>query len=190
MREQLPQFDLGAHINIPKDKQIFTEEDLPAIILTNPKYPHNVGAAVRGASCYGAKTVIFTGDRLLTSLALVSKTKKGWRLPREERMKGYKDVRIFNDDKPFNRFPADTSFVAIEVKPNSEWLPNFAHPNKAVYIFGPEDGSIPSVYLRHCHRFVMIPTKHCLNLAVAVNTVLYQRNCSFGVVTADDIDMI
>jgi tRNA(Leu) C34 or U34 (ribose-2'-O)-methylase TrmL len=26
-----------------------------------------------------------------------------------------------------------------------------------------------------CHRFVIIPTHHCLNLAAAVNVVLYDR---------------
>ncbi len=43
------------------------------------------------------------------------------------------------------------------------------------YVFGPEDGSIPPVLRRHCHRFVSIPTKHCTNLAAAVYTVLYDR---------------
>jgi tRNA(Leu) C34 or U34 (ribose-2'-O)-methylase TrmL len=32
------------------------------------------------------------------------------------------------------------------------------------------------VDLRHCHRFVRIPTRHCLNLATAVSTVLYDRH--------------
>jgi tRNA C32,U32 (ribose-2'-O)-methylase TrmJ len=50
------------------------------------------------------------------------------------------------------------------------------HPENAVYVFGPEDGSIPPVFRRHCHRFVSIPSKHCLNLAAAVYIVLYDRN--------------
>ena len=29
--------------------------------------------------------------------------------------------------------------------------------------------------LRHCHRFVVIPTHHCVNLAAAVYMVLYDR---------------
>jgi hypothetical protein len=29
--------------------------------------------------------------------------------------------------------------------------------------------------LSHCHRFVVIPTRHCLNLATAVATVLWDR---------------
>jgi tRNA(Leu) C34 or U34 (ribose-2'-O)-methylase TrmL len=32
------------------------------------------------------------------------------------------------------------------------------------------------MHRRFCHRFVKIPTKHCLNLANAVATVLYDRH--------------
>lgn len=192
MREEEPQFELGAHIKIPKDSQLFTEDDLPAVILCNPKYGHNIGAVVRGASICGAKTVIFTGTRALEALKLTSNgsSKKGYRLPREERMKEYKNVAIFSDERPFSRFPRDTAFVAIELLPSSEWLPTFHHPQKAVYVFGPEDGSIPPVYRRHCERFVAIPALSCFNLAVAVNIVLYKRNEFFGVITSEDIDLL
>jgi tRNA(Leu) C34 or U34 (ribose-2'-O)-methylase TrmL len=65
--------------------------------------------------------------------------------------------------------------VAVEVRPKSEPLHTFEHPDKALYVFGPEDGSIPTALLRHCHRFVVIPTRHCLNLATAVATILWDR---------------
>lgn len=138
----------------------------PSIILCNPKYPHNVGAAVRAASAYGVEQVIYTGDRI--------KLDDGERLPREERMRGYGKVDLYQFDYPFDIFE-DASPVAIEVRPGSEQLPWFDHPKNAVYVFGPEDGSIPEVILRHCHRFVAIPTRHCLNLSMAVGTVLYDR---------------
>ena len=34
----------------------------PAVALVDPKFPHNVGAAVRAASCYGVRQVWFSGD--------------------------------------------------------------------------------------------------------------------------------
>src|SRR6266567_9514872 len=37
----------------------------PAIGLVDPKFPHNVGAAVRAASCYGIRQVWFSGERVL-----------------------------------------------------------------------------------------------------------------------------
>lgn len=141
----------------------------PAVALVNPRFPHNVGAAVRAASCFGVGQVWFTGDRMSLDL------EKRKRLPREERMKGYKDVELRQFDHVFDQFPADTVPVAIELRPNAESLPSFVHPEKALYIFGPEDGSIPQVMLRNCHRFVVIPTRHCVNLAAAVYLVLYDR---------------
>jgi tRNA(Leu) C34 or U34 (ribose-2'-O)-methylase TrmL len=141
----------------------------PAIALIDPKYPNNVGMIVRLASCYGLRQVWFTGHRVTLNAA------KGERLPREERMKGYKEVELIHDDYLFDKFAADTVPVAIEVRAAAEALFSFEHPERALYVFGPEDGSIPKVQLRHCHRFLVIPTRHCLNLATAVATVLWDR---------------
>jgi tRNA(Leu) C34 or U34 (ribose-2'-O)-methylase TrmL len=140
----------------------------PAIALINPKTPANVGMVVRLASCYGFPQVWFTGNRVSLTPS------KGYRLPREERMKGYKDVKIINYDNVFDQFPGATP-VAIEVRENSQSLYDFEHPENPLYVFGPEDGSIPSVLLQHCHQFIVIPTRHCLNLATAVGTVLWDR---------------
>lgn len=148
----------------------------PSIILCNPKYPTNVGASVRAASCYGAKQVWWTGNRV--------RLEEGQRLPREERMRGYRDVEQIQYDKPFEHFPGAVP-VAIELLPNSECLLDFVHPVNAVYVFGPEDGSIPPVLRRHCHRFVSIPTKHCTNLAAAVYTVLYDRTLKYYQLTGE-----
>lgn len=146
----------------------------PALVLCDPRYPHNLGAAVRAASCYGLKQVWFTGDRVRLEI----EAKK--RLPREERMKGYKEVDIISFDRPLEQFPKGCTPVAVEVRENAELLPNFVHPENAVYVFGPEDGSIPQAVLAACHRFLRIPTRHCLNLGVAVGTVLYDRHVKLG----------
>lgn len=142
--------------------------EAPAVILVNPKYPHNVGGALRACSCFGVEQLWWTGDRVVIDRA------KGERLPREERMKGYRKVDFARDDYPFDRF-ADAVPVAVEVRPQSECLTFFRHPENAVYVFGPEDGSLPRAVLGLCHRFVHIPAHHCLNLSAAVNVVLYDR---------------
>ncbi len=140
-----------------------------AILLDNPKYPRNVGAAVRSCAAYGVEELRYTGRRLDQSLQELT------RLPREERMRGYRSVRWRRAmERPFDEFP-DLAPVAIEVRPNSETLPEFEHPENAIYVFGPEDGAVDGGLLRQCHRFVAIPTRHCLNLAMAVATVLYDR---------------
>ncbi|RJR10262.1 TrmH family RNA methyltransferase [Candidatus Parcubacteria bacterium] len=141
----------------------------PAIALVNPKYARNVGAVIRLASCYGIKQVWMSGNRLAEDPSM------GKRLPREERMKGYKEVELIEYDRFLDMFPKDIIPVAVEVRENSEPLYTFEHPENAVYVFGPEDGSIPKTYLQHCHRFLVIPTRHCLNLATAVATILHDR---------------
>lgn len=139
-----------------------------AILLTNPKFPHNLGAIVRTCSCYGVPDLLYTGTRMDKAISLLD------RLPREERMKGYKNVNWRHSDKPFDDM-SDYVPVAVEIRENAEMLQNFKHPENALYVFGPEDGSVQPVFLRHCHHFVAIPTSHCLNLGTAVATVLYDR---------------
>jgi tRNA(Leu) C34 or U34 (ribose-2'-O)-methylase TrmL len=91
-------------------------------------------------------------------------------------MKGYRDVRMAVDDRVFDHFPPRKATpVAVELLPTAEPLVSFEHPDDALYVFGPEDGSLPKAVRLRCHRFVFIPTHHCLNLAAAVNVVLYDR---------------
>lgn len=142
---------------------------VPAIILCNPKNDYNVGGVQRAASNFGIKQVWFTGNRVRLE------PEKGQRLPREERMKGYDEVDVIQYDYPFDMFEKHIPVIALEVKNGSQCLAAFEHPPEAVYVFGPEDGSIPKALLPHCHQFVQIPTRHCLNLSAAVNVVLYDR---------------
>lgn len=152
----------------PFKRAKIVEAVTPAIVMTDPRYPHNVGAAVRACSCFGAKQVWLTGKRV---------AEKVWaskRLPREERMKGFQDVDLILEDRPFDYF-RDVTPVAVELLPGSENLYAFEHPENAVYVFGPEDGSIPKSVRSLCHRRIFIPTRHCTNLGAAVYLVLNDR---------------
>ncbi len=144
---------------------------MPGIVLHDPKYPHNVGQALRAASCFGIDTLWVVGDRVP-----LEGQGKDYRLPREERMRGIYDVEVRKTTKPFDENPHLTP-VAVELVPGAEMLPYFQHPENALYVFGPEDGSLPSVVLRHCHSFVQLPMLHCANLASAVYVTLYDRHC-------------
>ena len=139
----------------------------PSIALINPKFPDNLGKIQRLASCYGIKQVWYTGDRI--------KLGEGERLPREERMKGFAEVTLMQYDRPFDQFGPDVTPVAIEVREQSESLFDFEHPENPLYVFGPEDGDLGHTSLAHCHRFVVIPVRHCMNLAHAVATILWDR---------------
>lgn len=141
----------------------------PSIFLINPKYPHNVGAVVRACSCFGVTQIRLTGDRV------VEEVRAAARIPREERMRDYQEVDMVMDDRPFERMPVGAVPVAIELVPGAENLLEFEHPKNPIYVFGPEDGSIPQPILKLCHRRVFLPTRHCINLSAAVYLMLYDR---------------
>lgn len=143
--------------------------EAPAIALVNPKFARNVGAAIRVAACFGIKQVWYSGDRM--NLDPTGKE----RLPREERMKGYANVELIQHDFFFDQFPKEIVPVAVELKPGSEQLHDFEHPDQALYVFGPEDGSLQRDELVRCYRRVVIPTRHCLNLVTAVSILMYDR---------------
>lgn len=138
--------------------------------LIDPKYAHNLGAVVRAISVFGGGRLRWTGGRADAGLSR--------RLPREERLRDYKErvdfERSHSDVRPLDQWPSATP-VAVEVRDNAEDLVEFEHPMDAVYVFGPEDGSLDRATLTACHRFVTIPTEGCLNLGAAVNVVLYDR---------------
>ena len=148
--------------------------DRAAVLLIDPKYPFNVGGALRACAAFGAESLEWTGDRVHTEGVP--------RLPREERLRGYKDVRVQRLDRPgveaiarHREPPEPFTPVAVEFRNNSERPPEFLHPERALYVFGPEDGLLSGAVLAQCHRFVIVPTMHCLNLAATVNLVLYDR---------------
>lgn len=142
------------------------------LLLIDPKYDHNVGAAVRAAAIFGADWLHWTGNRVDPDVSV------GERLPREERMReyGHVDFRRVREAGCFEGVDWEgMTPVAVEVDHRSQPLPLFEHPENAVYVFGPEDGSLRRVHRMHCHRHVVIPAASCLNLAAAVNVVLYDR---------------
>jgi hypothetical protein len=102
-----------------------------------------VGAAVRAASCYGVRQVWFSGDRVRLD------GDRRRRLPREERMRGYKQVEIRQADYFFDAFDGAVP-VAVELRRNAESLIDFEHPERALYVFGPEDGSLDRAVLAQC----------------------------------------
>lgn len=144
-----------------------------AVLLIDPKYPHNVGHVVRACAALGAPALRWTGDRVTGRI--------GTRLPREERLAAYKervDFReVANHDRPLEH-PIHWGMtpVCVEVSDKAEPLDTFIHPERAVYVFGPEDGGVPKGIRTACHRFVTIPIDiRCLNLAAAVGVVLWDR---------------
>jgi tRNA(Leu) C34 or U34 (ribose-2'-O)-methylase TrmL len=65
--------------------------------------------------------------------------------------------------------------VAVDLVDGAISLPQYYHPERAFYIFGPEDGTLGDSVLSWCRDRIMVPTDYCMNLAATVNVVLYDR---------------
>lgn len=137
----------------------------PAVVLVDTKYGHNAAGALRTCHAFGISQLWITGERWA----------EGWekRMPREERMRRYGDVEVFRSDDPLRAFGQGVTPVAVEVMPVAEIMPFFEWPENPVFVFGPEDGSLPDWARRNSHRHVIIPTRVCLNLSTAIAITLY-----------------
>ncbi|HEY7771624.1 MAG TPA: RNA methyltransferase [Marinagarivorans sp.] len=132
--------------------------------LCNPKSPSNVGAVMRAAGCYRVCAVRYSGERFARAAKYHTDTKNiNAKIPLES-------TRCILEN-----IPAEMAIVCVELVEGAEPLPEFEHPNQAIYIFGPEDGSIEQAVIDRASAVVYVPTIGCMNLAATVNVVLYDR---------------
>ncbi|WP_028866128.1 RNA methyltransferase [Psychromonas aquimarina] len=132
--------------------------------LLNPKSATNVGAVMRAAGCYAADKVFYTGERYDRAVKLNTDTKKiSSRVP----LIGVENLLESKSD--------DIKVVCVDLVEGAVPLPAFEHPDNAFYLFGPEDGTISQKLINQADAVVYIPTIGCMNLAAAVNVVLYDR---------------
>ncbi|MDO6684147.1 MULTISPECIES: RNA methyltransferase [unclassified Agarivorans] len=138
-------------------------QDTVKIGLVNPKSPSNVGSVMRAAGCFGASEVFYTGQRYARAARFNTDTKnQSLNIP----LSGVDDLA---------EQATGLKIVCIELAEGATALPDFTHPEQALYIFGPEDGSISQELVDKADDVVYIPTRGCLNLAATVNVVLYDR---------------
>jgi tRNA G18 (ribose-2'-O)-methylase SpoU len=130
----------------------------------------NVGSLFRTAHAFGAD-FIFTVDAAYS-----------------QRQGGLSDTSDAPTHVPFYSFPtiADMvipegcALVGIELIDESIELPSFYHPRQAAYILGPERGELSPQMIEKCAYTIKIPTKFCINVALAGAIVMYDRMKSLG----------
>ena len=130
----------------------------------------NVANTLRAAGCFGAKFIHLSGKTPTTPHEKLAVDTAGI----------WKQVPVYRVEDPFTNTPDNVCIIAVELAPNARSLVNFAHPERAMYVFGPENGSLPPEILVRCDAVVQIPAHICLNLAAAVNVVLYDRTAKRG----------
>ena len=119
---------------------------------------------MRAAGCYQVDDVRYTGERYDRAAKFQTDTKKvANKIP-------LTSVESLLDD-----LPDDLEIVCVELAEGATPLPRFKHPEKALYVFGPEDGSITQQVADRADHVVYVPTVGCMNLAATVNVLLYDR---------------
>ena len=136
--------------------------------LVNPKGPTNVGTVMRAAGCFHANEVLYTGTRYARAAQYEVKTNT-------DTHKSRNNIPLTQVDCLLSQKTEDMKVVCVELCVGATSLTEFAHPDQALYIFGPEDGSISQEIIDQADHVVYIPTKDCLNLAATANVVLYDR---------------
>lgn len=135
-----------------------------AIGLVNPKSPENVGAVMRAAGCYGAEEVYYTGQRFELARRFATDTKQ---MVEKIPLLGVEDLLAF--------VPEGSTPVLVDLIEGATSLPDYEHPERAFYIFGPEDGTLEPARFAAVKEVVYVPTQGCMNLAASVNVILYDR---------------
>jgi tRNA G18 (ribose-2'-O)-methylase SpoU len=78
-------------------------------------------------------------------------------------------------DAFFAALPFGCLLIGVELDPRAKELRRFKHPERAFYLLGAEDNGLSRVARERCHSIVMLPGRHCLNVAVAGSIVLAHR---------------
>lgn len=137
------------------------------VALDNPKFPENIGAALRACGCYSVDMFILGGKRPNSSSKLgrlKTDTQKAWR-----------HIPCIITDDLFDVMPYDCVPIAVDMVDGAVELPGYVHPERACYIFGAEDATLGKRVLDRCRDIVVVPTVFCMNLAACVNVILYDR---------------
>lgn len=132
-----------------------------AIGLHMPKTPANVGSVLRAVGCYEAALVIISGHR--------------YKRAGTDTQAAYRHIPLVQVADLHEAVPFDCVPVAIDLLEGATPLHQYKHPERAFYVFGPEDGTLGKGVTDWCRDKVYVPTKFCMNLAATVNVVLYDR---------------
>jgi len=152
------------HDGYRESKELIMIDNYACIGLHNPKSPSNVGSVMRAAGCFGVNSVYYSGQRYDTAKPFYTDTHRSFeKLPL---------VRVDDliDSIPFGCVP-----IAVDLIEGAKPLTTYRHPARAMYIFGPEDGTLKKSITDFCSDTIYIPTDGCLNLAASVNVILYDR---------------
>lgn len=140
------------------------KEGYCAIGIFRGKTEHNLGTLWRSAYILGA-SYIFTVDNKYKKQS--SDVLRAWsRIP----LFHYKTF-----DDLLNNIPYDCRLVGVEMDERAEFLHEFEHPKRAIYLLGAEGDGLPKEILDKCHFVIKLPGNSSLNVGVTGSIVLHDR---------------
>lgn len=135
-----------------------------AIGVFNAKTEHNVGTLWRSAYILGASYIFTVGKRYKKQSSDVV---RAWaRIP-------YFHYDTFED--LLENIPYDCRLIGIELDDRAEFLHEFSHPKRAIYLLGSEDQGLPENILEKCHMLVKLPGNSSMNVGVTGSIVCHDR---------------
>ena len=146
--------------------------------LTNPKSPSNVGAVLRAAGCFGAHKIVYSGNRYDLAKQHANHS--------TDTQKMINNIDMYKVDDFLSEVEGDIKLVCVDLVEGATPLPNFKHPENALYLLVPEDGSLKQEMIDKADHVVYMPTRGSLNLAASVNVLLYDRVAKSKVFETDD----
>ncbi len=135
-----------------------------AIGVEYPKIPANIGTLWRSAHNFGAAFIFTVGHRYHRQ---PSDTSRAW-----------KHVPLFNFatiDDLWAHLPHDCILAGVELDERAQPLPDFAHPERCIYLLGAEDHGLSEEARNRCSRLIVVPGVGSLNVATAGSIVMYGR---------------
>lgn len=149
-----------------------------AIGVEHIKNKENIGTLLRSAYCFGASLVFTVGRRYHRQS---SDTVQAPRHIPLIHFACWEDFRV-------HQWP-EWNLVAVEIVDSAVDLAKFDHPRSAIYVLGPEDGSISRQVLEWPNvRKVQIQSRFCLNVATAGSIVMWHRQSQHGVTAGHVLD--
>ena len=123
-----------------------------------------MGSVLRASGCFAADHIFYTGTRYDRAVPFYTDTANH-----------RSDIPLTHTESLLATAKHSFSRVSVELCEGATALPEFQHPHRALYLFGPEDDSLSQSVIDASDHVIYIPTHGCLNLSASVNIVLYDR---------------
>jgi len=147
-----------------KNQSIFKKEGYSGIGFYGNKNQINIGLLLRSAAIFGNDFIFTIGEP--------------YRYQKADVTRSHLNIPTLSFES-FNHLRQslhhNCEIIAVEMSNKAQYLHEFQHPERAMYLLGAEDSGIPEHILKECNDIVKLPGEISLNVGIAGSLVLYDR---------------